>query len=47
MKRNEERVRDLWDNIKCINILIIQVLEEEKEKWSEKIFEEITVKKIP
>ena len=44
MKRNEESVGDLWDNIKCINILIIQVLEEEKEKGSEKIFEEITVK---
>ena len=41
MKRNKDSVRDLWDNIKCINILIIWVLEEEIEKGTEKIFEEI------
>ena len=48
MKRIEDSLRDLWDNIKCTNIRIIWVPEaEEKEKWSEKIFEEITVKKFP
>ena len=41
MKRNEDRLRDLWDNIKCNNIRIIGVPEEEKEKGAEKIFEEI------
>ena len=39
--------RDLWDNIKCTNILIIGVPEEEKKKGYEKIFEEIIVEKFP
>ena len=29
MKRNEDSLRDLWDNIKCNNIRIIGVPEEE------------------
>ena len=33
MKRNEDSLRDLWDNIKCNNICIIGVPEgEEREK---------------
>ena len=47
MKRNEDRLRDLWDNIKCNNIRIIGVPEEEKEKGAEKIFEEIIVENFP
>ena len=48
MKRIEERVRDLWDNIKCTNIQIIGVPEEEeKKKGTEKIFEEIIVEIFP
>ena len=44
-KRNEDSLRDLWDNIKCNNIRIIGLSEEEeKKKGSEKIFEEIIVK---
>ena len=44
MKRIEDSLRDFWDNIKCTNIWIIGVLEEEeKKKGSEKIYEEITV----
>ena len=37
MKRNEDSIRDLWDNIKCNNIRIIGVPErEEREKGCEK-----------
>ena len=44
MKRNEDSLRDLWDNIKHNNIHITGVPEgEEREKGPEKIFEEITV----
>jgi len=30
MKRTEDHLRDTWDNIKCINIQIIGVPEEEE-----------------
>ena len=44
VKRTEDSLRDLWDNIKYINIWIIGVSEEEeKKKGYEKIFEEIIV----
>ena len=48
MKRNEDSLRDLWDNIKCNNIHFIGVPEgEEREKGPEKIFEEIIVENFP
>ena len=48
MKRNEDSVRDLRDNIKCNNIHIIGVPEgEERQKGPEKIFEEIIVENFP
>ena len=48
MKRIEDSLRDLWDNIKLMNIQIIGVPEEEKKKkGSEKIFEEIIVENLP
>ena len=47
MKRTEDSLRDLWDNIKHTNIRIIGVPEEEKKKGYEKIFEEITVEIFP
>ena len=47
-KRNEDNLRDLWDNVKCPNIQIIGVPEEEdKKKGHEKILEEIIVKNFP
>ena len=48
MKRMEDNLRDLWDNMKCTNIQIIGVLqEEEKKKGYEKIFGEIIVESFP
>ena len=32
IKRNEDNLRDLWDNVKCPNIRIIGVPEEDKNK---------------
>ena len=48
MKRTEDSHSDLWDNIKCTNIRILGVPEEEetKERY-EKIFEEIIVENFP
>ena len=48
MKRTEDNLTDLWDKIKCTNIHIIGVPEEEKKKKGyEKIFEEIIVENFP
>ena len=48
MKRNEESFRELWDNMKCPNIRIIAVPEgEEREKETEKIFQEMIAENFP
>ena len=48
MKRIENSLRNLWDNIKRTNIRIIGVpKKEEKKKGTEKIFEEIIVENFP
>ena len=48
IKRNEDNLRDHWDNVKCPNIQIIGVPEEEdKNKDHEKILEEIIVENFP
>ena len=48
IKRSEDYLRDLWDNVKCPNIQIIGVPEEEnKKKGHEKILEEIIVENVP
>ena len=45
IKRNEDSLRDLWGNIKCTNVRIIEVPKgEEREKGPKKIFGEIIVK---
>ena len=47
MKRIEDSLGDLWDNIKCTNIRIIGVpKDKEKKKGTEKIFE-IIVENFP
>ena len=47
MKRNEDNLGDLWDNVKHSNIQIIGVSEEYKKKRHEKILEEIIVGNFP
>ena len=48
IKRNEDNLRDLWDNVKRPDIRIIGVAEEEdKKKGHEKILEEIIVENFP
>ena len=48
IKRNEDNLRDLWDNVKHSNIRVIGVPEEEdKKKDHEKILEEIIVENFP
>ena len=47
LERNEDNLRDLWDNVKYPNIRIIRVPEEDKKKDREKILEEIIVENFP
>ena len=48
MKRTEDSLRDLWENIKCISNQIIGIpVEEETRNGYEKIFEEIIVENFP
>ena len=47
MKRTEDSLRDLWGHIKCTNIWIIGVPEEEKKKRYDKLFEEIIIENFP
>uniref|UniRef100_A0A8D0ZWC1 L1 transposable element RRM domain-containing protein n=1 Tax=Sus scrofa TaxID=9823 RepID=A0A8D0ZWC1_PIG len=48
LKTNEDRLRGLWDNMKHNNICIIGVPEgQEREKGTEKIFQEIAAKNFP
>ena len=46
-KKNEDSLRDLWNNVKHPNIRITGVPEEDKRKGHENIFEEIIVKNFP
>ena len=48
IRRNEDNLRDLWDNVKRPNIQIIGVPEEEdKKKGHKKLFKEIIVENFP
>ena len=48
-EKNKLRIdsRDLWDNIKHTNIWVIGVPEEDNEKGTEKMFEEIIAENFP
>ena len=48
IKRNEDNLRDLWDNVKLPNIRIIEVPEEEdNKKGHENLLEEIIAENFP
>ena len=47
IKINEDNLRDLWDNVKCPNIRIVGVPEDDKKKGHEKILEEIIAENVP
>ena len=48
MKTSEDNLRDLWNNIKHMNIRIIWVSEgEERKKGPEETFEEIIAENFP
>ena len=48
LETNEESLRELWDNVKCTNICIIGMPEGgEREKGTEKIFQEIIAENFP
>ena len=48
MKRNEDSLRDLWDNTKRTNICIIGSQNEKRERKDlRKIFEEIIIENFP
>ena len=48
IQKNEERLRNLWDNFKCANVRIIGVPEgEEEEQEIENLFEQIMMENFP
>ena len=48
IQKNEERLKNLWDNFKCSNIQIIGVSEgEEEEQEIENLFEQIMKENFP
>ena len=47
IKRNEDNLRDLWDNVKCPNIRITGVPEEQDKKKGHKKILEIIVENFP
>ena len=47
IKRNEDNLRDLWDNVKCPNIRIIGVPDEEDRKKDQEKILEIIVENFP
>ena len=46
-RKNEERLRNLWDNFKCFNIWITGVPGEEQEQEIENLFQQIIKENLP
>jgi len=47
IKRNQDNLRDLWENVKCPTSRIIGVPKEDKKKNDEKILGDIIVENFP
>ena len=47
IQKNEERLRILWDNLKCSNIQIIGVPEGEEQQETKNLFEQIMKENFP
>ena len=47
LKKNEESLRELWDNVKLTSIRIIGVPEVEERRGQKKIFQKIIAKNFP
>ena len=47
IRKNEEKLRNLWENLNCSNICIIGVPEGEKQQESENLFEQIMKENFP
>ena len=45
-KKNEDSLRELWDNMKCNNIHIIEIPGEEREQEIENLFDEKNDRKL-
>ena len=47
IKRNEDNLRDLWDNVKCPNIQIMSPRRTRQKKGHEKILEDMIIENFP
>ena len=47
MKRNEDKLRDLWVNIKYTNTHTIGIPEKDRQEWPGEILGEITAENFP
>ena len=47
IQKNQESIRNLWDNFKCTYIKLIGVPEEKQEQEVEKLFEQIMKENFP
>lgn len=44
MRKNEEGLREMWDIIKCTDILVMKSIKRTEQKGGKKIIQEIMVK---
>ena len=47
LKKNEEGLREMQDNMKCNNVCIMEIPEEEEEQGIENLFEKVMMENFP